>query len=186
MSSRIRLDETSCDDEGLPQSPAAAAGPCTGGERKHCAEGSPVSPLKSVQAIDKSHAGSPTPSIPKSMTELNRPAFTTSPYIASPLSRWRKAITPARNWDGVGSSIAKPNSRLYSSATSNLIVDPIIDFRRNPSRRPGGPQFNGRRKCPLSDLSVDRALSQPHDCRNLLEPKNPSAIPSRDGIGRHS
>ena len=38
----IRLGETSCDDQGLPQSPGAAASPCTGVERKHCAEGFPA------------------------------------------------------------------------------------------------------------------------------------------------
>src|SRR2546425_67304 len=35
----IRLGETRCDDQGLPQSPGAAASPCTGVERKPCAEG---------------------------------------------------------------------------------------------------------------------------------------------------
>src|SRR5712664_2196492 len=38
----IRLGETRCDDQGLPQSPGAAASPCAGVERKHCAEGFPA------------------------------------------------------------------------------------------------------------------------------------------------
>src|SRR5712691_10088047 len=38
----IRLGETRCDDQGLPQSPGAAASPRTGVERKHCAEGFPA------------------------------------------------------------------------------------------------------------------------------------------------
>src|SRR5712692_1601937 len=38
----IRLGETRCDDQGLPQSPGAGASPCTGVERKHCAEGLPA------------------------------------------------------------------------------------------------------------------------------------------------
>src|SRR6267154_5259024 len=39
---RVRLDETRRDDRGLPQSPGAAASPCAGVERKHCAEGFPA------------------------------------------------------------------------------------------------------------------------------------------------
>src|SRR6267378_794164 len=38
----IRLGEARRDDQGLPQSPGAAASPCAGVERKHCAEGFPA------------------------------------------------------------------------------------------------------------------------------------------------
>ncbi len=97
----------------------------------------------SVHAIDKSHAGSPTPTIPKSMIALKRPScIKRFPALTSPWSHtggWSQVALSAMSQTSVAASVSTLPLRAAIAclvSASNVVSDPPRWKLWGPGRGP--------------------------------------------------